>query len=132
MSIIWKYKIDLTDENVFSEIESSRGIKIPDEMKKLIIEGNAATPEKYNFMVGSTERVFGAVLSFNKNEDDTDTVYTALEVIADKNLFPFAIDSFGNYICLNLCNEEVVFWNHETGDVDSTGKNISAFLESIY
>lgn len=132
MNIVWKYKIDLADENVFSEIEKSREIKIPDAMKTLILEGNAATPEKYNFMVGSTERVFGAMLSFNKNENDTDTVYTALEVVDDKELLPFAIDPFGNYICLHLCSEEVVFWNHETGEVESTGKKLDDFLESLY
>ena len=83
-------------------------------------------------MVGSTERVFGAILSFNKDEEDTDTVFTALEVIKDKNLFPFAIDPFGNYICMDLADEEVVFWNHETGEISTTGKNIDDFLESLY
>mgnify|MGYP002765457652 FL=1 len=132
MGIVWKYKIDLADESVFAEIENKRGIIIPDELKKLIIEENAATPDKYNFIVGSTERIFGAVLSFNKNEEGTDTVFTALEVIEDKNLFPFAIDSFGNYICLDLTTEEVVFWDHETGEVSSTEKNLKDLLQSLY
>lgn len=132
MNIVWKYKIDLADESVFAEIENERGITLPDKLKDLVIKGNAATPDKYNFMVGSTERVFGAILSFNKDEEDTDTVFTALEVIKDKNLFPFAIDPFGNYICMDLADEEVVFWNHETGEISTTGKNIDDFLESLY
>lgn len=132
MSIVWKYKIELTDENVFAEIENERGIIIPEKLKELIVESNAATPDKYNFMVGSTERVLGAILSFNKNEEDTDTVFTALEVIEDKNFFPFAIDSFGNYICMDLATEEIVFWDHETGDVSSTEKNLEDLLESLY
>lgn len=132
MNIVWKYKIDLADESVFAEIENERGITIPDKLKDLIIKGNAATPDKYNFMVGSTERVLGSILSFNKDEEDTDTVFTALEVIKDKNLLPFAIDPFGNYICINLTAEEVVFWNHETGESSTTGKHIDDFLESLY
>lgn len=132
MNITWKYKIDLADERVFAEIETERGIVIPDELKEVIIEGNAATPDKYNFMVGLRERVLGAILSFNKNEEDTDTVFTALEVIEDKNLFPFAIDSFGNYICINLITEEVVFWDHENGEISSTEKKIDSFLETLY
>ena len=132
MSIVWKYKIDLANESVFDEIQNERGIIIPDDLKKLIIEENAATPDKYNFMVGSTERVFGAVLSFNKNEEDTDTVFIALEVVDDKNLFPFAIDSFGNYICLDLTTEDVIFWDHETGEVSSTQKSLENLLESLY
>ena len=132
MSIVWKYKIDLADKNIFDEIENERGIIIPDGLKKLINDENAATPDKYNFMVGSTERVFGALLSFNKNEEDTDTVFTALEAIEDKNLFPFAIDSFGNYICLELTTEDVVFWNHETGEVSSTHKGLQDLLDNLY
>ena len=38
MDITWKYKIDLTDESVFSEIEKERGIVIPDEFKKFMME----------------------------------------------------------------------------------------------
>ena len=68
------------------------------------------------------------ILSFNKNEEDTDTVFTALSIIEDKNLMPFAIDSFGNYICLDLSKDNVVFWDHETDDVFSTGKNIESFI----
>lgn len=132
MSMAWKYKIELEDENVFAEIEQERGIIIPEELKELIKEENAATPDKYNFMVGSTERVLGAILSFNKKEEDTDTVFTALEVIEDKNLFPFAIDSFGNYICMDLTTEEAVFWDHETGNVSSTEKNLKDLLKSLY
>jgi len=132
MNIEWKYKIDLVDRSVFDDIGKKRGITIPKELKTLISEGNAATPDKYNFMVGSTERIFGAVLSFNKDDQDVDTVYTALEVIDETNLLPFGIDSFGNYICLDLRVNEVVFWNHEVDAVDSTGKNLKDFLESLY
>ena len=132
MNITWNYKIDLVDEGVFAEIESERGIAIPDELKDVVIAGNAATPEKYNFMIGSTEKVLGAILSFNKDEQDTDTVYTALEVIEDKNLFPFAIDSFGNYICMDLEKEEVVFWDHESSNVYSTEKDLESFMDSLY
>ena len=132
MDIVWKYKIDLTNEGVFSEIEKERGIKIPDALKKLVVEANASTPDKYNFMVGSVERILGAVLSFNRNEDDTDNVFTALGAIEDTNLFPFGIDPFGNYICLNLSDGIVVFWDHETGTTTSTEKKLESFLDSLY
>lgn len=128
----WKYKIDLADESVFAEIEKERGISLPDSLVELIKEGNGATPEKYKYMVGFTEKVVGAILSFNRDEADTDTVFTALSVIQDKNLMPFAIDSFGNYICLDIAEGVVVFWDHETGEVYQTDKGIEAFIESLY
>ena len=128
--MVWKYKIDLEDKAVFSEIEQNRGIEIPNDLKQLVSDENAATPEKYCFMVGNNERVFGSVLSFNKSDDDT--VFKALDVVQDKNLFPFGIDPFGNYICLNLKSEEVVFWDHETDRIESTGKKLKQFIESLY
>ena len=83
-------------------------------------------------MVGNNERVLGAVLSFNRNERDTDSVFTALSVIDDNNLIPFGVDPFGNYICYALKENVVVFWDHETGNVASTGASLTDFEESLY
>lgn len=132
MNIKWKYKIEVSDTDVFSEIEKQRNVTFPDELKKLIREANAATPEKYNFMAGSIEKVFGAVLSFNRNESDTDTVFTALSTITDTNLIPFAIDPFGNYICYSLNDKKVVFWDHETDGITDISDRLDAFLDSLY
>lgn len=132
MAITWKYKIDVADPNVFEEIASERKISFPAELKNFILNANAAIPSNYNFMVGSNERVLGAILSFNRNESDIDTVFTALSVIDDSNLIPFGIDPFGNYICYSLKDNMIVFWDHETGAAHSTGKALSAFVESLY
>ena len=97
-----------------------------------ITEHNAATPEKHRFMVGTTERVFGAVLSVNKGETDTDSIYTALDVINDKDIIPFAIDPFGNYICYSSKDSTILYWNHETNTTLSTELNLIDFIESLY
>lgn len=127
----WKYKIELDNKGVFSEIEKDRGIKIPKELEELVVNANAATPEKCRYMLGNDERVVGAILSFNK-EDEADSVFLALNVVDDKNLLPFAIDPFGNFICLDIKDNTVVYWNHEINEVSSTGKNLSEFIESLY
>lgn len=128
----WHYKIDFKDESVFGEIEKERKITIPQELKDLIVEANAATPEKYNYMIGFTERVVGAILSFNKDEKEADSIYTALSAIEDKNLLPFAVDPFGNFICLSLSDNKVVLYDHETNEVSSTDKTIKEFVDSLY
>ena len=132
MNMIWKYKIDLVNEKVFSEIENERKINIPNELKTFIIENNAATPSKYKFIIKGTEKVFGAVLSFNHGEKNTDSIFTALDIIEDKNILPFAIDPFGNYICYNISEKQIVFWDHETNITSSTEKNMQEFLTSLY
>ena len=105
---------------------------IPEELKNFVAEHNAATPSRHHFMVGATERVFGAVLSFEKNETEADTVYPALEAVEDKNLLPFAIDPFGNYICYQLNEKQIVYWDHENDAVTTTGKSLKEFIESLY
>lgn len=132
MDNVWKYKIEIENTNVFYDIEKERGIKIPDELKTFISDCNAATPSKYNFLIGTVEKVLGAVLSFNRGETDIDTIFSALTTIEDKDLIPFAIDPFGNYICYSLDNNTVVFWNHETNTVSSTEKGLREFLDSLY
>ncbi len=129
---MWKYKIELKNVSVFENIEKDRNIKFPEELKKFIIEYNGATPEKYNFMLGNSEKVFGAVLSFNKGESDTDTIFTALECIDDKDILPFAIDPFGNYICYSIPEKKVVFYEHETNNIISTKYDLSSFIKALY
>lgn len=131
-NIIWKYKSDLLNQDVYTRIESERGIEIPSEIKELISEANGATPSKYRFVADDKERVLGSMLSFNENEPDSDSVFTALIVVKDTNLLPFGIDPFGNYICYNLSTQSVEFLDHENGNISSTGKNLNEFLESLY
>ena len=132
MDNVWKYKIAISDVCVFDEIEKERQIKFPEELKKFIMEYNAATPTKYKFMIGVTEKVLGAVLCFNRGEEDVDSVFSALCVVKDNNLLPFAIDSFGNYICYELSKREIVFLEHETEVVVSSQKELYDFINSLY
>ena len=128
----WKYKIDLSDENVFGVIEKERGVVLSDEFKSFIKEANAATPDKYTVVVGNAERVVGAIFSFNKNEQDVDSVFTGLAVVKDNNLIPFAVDPFGNYFCVNADSDEVLYWEHESQETVSSGKKLNDFIDSLY
>ena len=132
MNLEWKYKIDLKDDEVFEEIQKKYKIVINDEIKEFIIKYNAATPSKYKFMLKTDEKVFGAVLSFNKNEEGVDTIDNALEIVKNIKVLPFGIDPFGNYICYDAEKSEVVVWNHENNEIIGTEKNINEFLESLY
>ena len=128
----WKYKIDVNYSGVFEEIENEYGVAFSDELKSFIAEHNAATPEKYHFKVGATERVFGAVLSVNEDETDTDSIYTALDIAYDKSIIPFAIDPFGNYICYSSNDCKVMYWDHENDSMESTDLKLADFIASLY
>lgn len=128
----WKYKIPLKDASIFATIEQERNGKIPEELKSFVQEHNAATPSVIRFPVGNEERIFGAVLSFNQDDYDVDTVFSALRAVSDKELLPFGIDPFGNYVCCCLKNHEVLFWNHETGKTEPVAQTLEGFLELLY
>lgn len=132
MDITWKYTTEIQNKSVFSEIEKERNIKIPVDLKEFINKTNSGTPSRYNFMLGNIEKVFGAVLSYNKNEEGVDSVFTALEVVKNKDLLPFGIDPFGNYICYSLKEHVIVFWDHENNEVFSTKLGLKQFIDSLY
>ena len=126
----WKYKIPLKDKNVFKEIEDKYDIKIPDTLKRLILDANGSTPEKYRVMVNNTERVFATVLSYNRG--DSDNVYTSLDRFVKKGLVPFGEDPFGNIFCIELKSNKVVFWNHELDKTVPAHSSLSTFINSLY
>ena len=131
-NIIWKYQVPLSNLKIFSEIEIKRSINFPHELKNFLIKTNAATPSKIHFLAGTTEHILGAILSYNKEDTDIDTVFTAFDLISDNSLVPFGIDPFGNYICESLIDKKVIFWDHETEIVSYTGQELLEFVSSLY
>lgn len=126
MNIEWKYKIDLT-ENALSEISRKYQIVIPDDLTELLMTVNAATPSKTRFMLKVDEKILGAVLSFNPNEKETDSLESAMSIGFEKN-----IDPFGNYICYNTLNHSIVFFDHEKDRLEEIASTLSGFLEKLY
>lgn len=126
----WKYFIEVSSKDVFDEIEEKYNVKLSEELRAFFVAHNAATPDNHCFKADGREHVFGATLSVNRGEDDTDTIYTAFAVMQNGSLVPFGIDPFGNYICLS--GDKVVFWNHENGGTEATGLDLSAFIDSLY
>lgn len=132
MSITWKYKIEVSDKGIFDEIADKRNVVFPKVLSDFIIETNGASPSSYKFTLENTEKVFGAVLSVNKKDTDVDLIFTALDVVKTPHIIPFGIDPFGNYICYNVKEKVVVFWNHETDTIISSQKDLTEFIYSLY
>lgn len=142
--INWEYKVDITDDSIFSKMEKKYHITFDSELKELISMGNGAVPTKkgnsygYRFKAGTSEHVFGSMLDFNfDSKEDSDYAYMAIDAIRSNtnrynHLIPFGIDPFGNYICYDTKMKKVVFWSHETDVVTSTDKNLNDFFQSLY
>lgn len=131
MGIQWKYKIDLTDDAI-SKISKKYNVTIPDDLINLLKEANASTPSKVKFMLGVDERILGAILSFNPGETEADSFETAMTAELEKNILPFGIDPFGNYICYNVKNGNIVFYDHEDDSIKVIADNLKEFLNMLY
>lgn len=131
MDIEWKYKIELSD-NALSDISSKYQVVIPDDLKKLLMMANAATPSKTRFMLKVDEKVLGAILSFNPDEKEADSFESAMNICFEKNIVPFGIDPFGNYICYNTTDKSIMFFDHEEDSLEKVASSLEEFLGMLY
>jgi len=128
-NINWELKIDVKNPNIFDEVEKEYGVEIPENLRTLIIEANAGMPDKNLFYVNGVEKVFGVMLSYNR--EDYDNIFTALEIMENKRIIPFASDPAGNLICYHNDKKVVVYINHETDEELSTDKSLEEFINSL-
>ena len=132
MSIKWKYKIEIKDKEIFNEIENERNIIIPSGVINFLCEVNAATPSLDTVMIGNDEKVLGAILTFNRDDKDVDSVFTALTIIENNDLLPFAIDPSGNYFCYSVNKKCVVYYNHEEDEYIYTSYDFEQFIKELH
>ena len=131
MNIEWKYKVDLKD-NALSEMSEKYQIIIPDDLKDFLVLANGATPSKSKFMLKVDEKLFGAVLSFNPDEKEVDSFDSAMQINFEKNIVPFGIDPFGNYICYNTSDNSILFFDYEEEKLIEISSSLKEFLEELY
>ncbi|MBQ7086584.1 MAG: SMI1/KNR4 family protein [Clostridia bacterium] len=133
MNIDWKYAEKVADLSVFDEIGEMMEIDFPEELKELILAANASMPSPNKFTVGGKERVLGEILAFTHDEEeDSEDVFSTIEDLELNNIIPFAVDPFGNYIGYSVTDGKVVFYDHECDEMESTGKSLSEFINSLY
>ena len=130
----WFWRKELIDAGVLAEIEKTKQINISSELRELIYEGNAGTPLKYKYKLNDRVFSFGEMLSFNRyeKEEHIETIFMALETVKNDSLFPFAIDEYSDYWCIELKDNLVVRYNHKTGEVTETNIGIKEFMNKLY
>lgn len=119
MSLNWKFVKPLKDQSSIALIEKEWEVKLPTPFIDLVTKHNSGVPEKTAFDTKlSVGKSFGELLNFNL--DSNDNVLSEYKNIEDQlppDVFPFAADPGGNYICfdyrINTKNPQIVFWNHE-------------------
>lgn len=130
----WKYVKALKSANLIDEFETLVCYELSKEFKECVLQYNGGRPERKRFDTDANKgRELKSFLSFNK--EDRETVWKIHEwdkgELANK-YFAIAIDNFGNLICFDMNDDNVVFLNHEDLSVEHIVKTFTEFLESLY
>ena len=130
--IIWDFIIPLLDEKAIKRFEIKNAFQLPSDLKQCIEKNNAGMPDKETFDTEMAKgRVIKGLLSFN--EGDEESIYDFIDFFKENGeikMFPFALDPFGNLICLK--NGKVVLWLHETKKIEFVASNFTEFLNKLY
>ncbi len=143
-NIKWKWtELPLSRDDILS-VQDKLGLTFPENFVKLVLQNNAGYPNHRYFDIGNRkDLVFEHLLNL-KHDGEAETlmqVYSDLRDRLPKNVIPFAMDSFGNFICFDFRNDQndpdIVFWDHELdnkGDPQTILKideNLSDFLNTL-
>lgn len=130
----WKYVKPLSSVENINEFECLVRYSFPKDFKIYVEEKNGGRPNKKAFDTNIHKgHELKSFLSFNK--EDKETVWKIFngnkEELSDRYI-PFAIDNFGNLICFNVDNDNIVFINHEDKNVEIAAENFTEFINGLY
>ena len=130
----WKYVKKLETTDLIDDYERLVKYVFCDSFRRCIIANNGGRPSKKIFDTDKThERVLKSFLSFNK--EDKENVWNIFdwnkEELTDRYI-PFGIDNFGNLICFDRNNDQIVFVNHEDMSVENISDDFDDFMNGLY
>ncbi len=127
MEITWKYIKPLDDPSAVTSFLNAYNVELPDKLIESIEKFNGGRPsEKQIITSANREYVFKSMLSYNRN--DKDTVYSVFpELFKGTQLFPFASDAAGNFICYDMKLKNCVLLNHESNQAETIIEMVSIY-----
>ena len=117
-NIVWKYIKELRNPESVDSFLKKNKIRIPKKLIECIKNNNGGRPDKKDFSTNKRDGyVFKSLLSFNEN--DKESIFSFYpDLFRGTNLFPFGLDSAGNFICYDMRKKKYVLWNHETDEIE--------------
>lgn len=141
----WEYIKPLSSAELIKEFEAYADYSFPEDFINCVILNNGGYPSLDVFDTDRTEeRTIKSLLSFNK--DDRETIWMMNERSEDaeddeledgmedlpERYVAFAIDDFGNLICFDKDNDNIVFYDHEEDETEYIADSFTEFLEKLY
>ena len=131
MELTWKYVTEVSDKDAFDKFAKEYGMEVPENIQSFVLKTNAGCPSKYQIDdINGNTRVFGGVLSYNREDDDK--IYSKMRRWESKHYLPFGLDPFGNLYCVHILIGTIVWWNHETNQFVHIADSLEEMLEKLY
>ena len=131
-NITWSFSTPINDINTIDYVENNFTVKLPPELRDLILKHNGGYPSLSRCDVpGYGETDFKMLLSYN--DDDDENIFEVLDYFVKKyhkRVIPFASDSGSGYFCVK--DDYIVFCADELSSPVPISENISAFLSILY
>ena len=128
----WKRARPTDQFDMLSLIAQRQKVELPKEYVEIAMNHNAAIPHPNTFLVDGEEYSWERLISIDPAE--TFNIKSACGQFDEgSHIFPFGIDSFGNYLC--FCDEStftVAFYFHEEDRFVNLASSFSQFLQSLY
>ncbi|WP_430482696.1 SMI1/KNR4 family protein [Rossellomorea marisflavi] len=116
--IVWQFADQAVSEEYVKKTGSELGYELPEDYIECVALNNGANVEPDLFHVGTIEKVFGTLLSYDQDNDEYIVdVFNSYKAALPNGLVPFAFDPAGNLLCFDYkiheSNPAIVFWEHE-------------------
>lgn len=136
-SLTWENIKPLEDETSIKTFEGEFQTQLPADFVRLAPKFSGSSPSRKYFRTkNGEEHVIDYFLSFNP--DDKYGVFKTTARMRRQglpaNIIPFAIDPFGNYICIEDLSEgsRIIYWNHEEDTLEEITISFIRFLATLY
>ena len=118
-NVNWDYVTPLAEPDAVTAFLDAHEVKLPGAIVAWLGTNNAGIPEPDTFTAGKRAgNVFKCLLSYNKETDGTEDIYTFYPLLAQGSLYPLGLEGSGDAICYDMETGAFVLVCHETGDVD--------------
>jgi len=115
----WRFPSSQATEGDIAAVEAQFGVTLPADLRECVLKHNGARPEPNVFdLPDGNSSVFESLLSFCSQDENSVVRWVEDQRTSlPHNTVPFALDPFGNLICLQYGSRNalvrVVFWDHE-------------------
>lgn len=84
------------------------------------------------FKVNGKEKIINSLLSMDIDSKLYILNYQKIDSQYNGKIVPFALLEFGDYLCFDKNNNNIVYYNHETDTVEPISKNWDDFYKILY